>query len=188
MAAPCDAAVTWEYRILTIGVRRANPFSGPASARQTPDNSPAAAKPPTAGPAANTTQDPPQPTQQAQTAADQQEAATPSMSQMYRDLEFPSKYLRNAPAQPAPLPRAKQLEQVLNRLAAEGWEYVGMELLLGEQVVVMRREKAAEPEPTGQTQDETQSPEPVGTLAASEQQQELEPKPRWWHRWIRRRS
>lgn len=180
MAAPCDAAVTWEYRILTIGVRRSSQFNSPASSSQTPD-SPAAAIPPStgqaagpptaqptqappAGEAAKTKQDPPQQAQQAkqaQTGADQNDAATSSMSQMYRDLEFPSKYLRSGPAQAAPLPRAKQLEQVLNRLAAEGWEYVGLELLLGEQVVVMRRPRAPEPQ---------------------QEQQPDTPQP-WWRRW-----
>lgn len=59
------------------------------------------------------------------------------------------------------LPRAKQVEQVVNRLAEEGWEYVALEVLLRDQVLVMRRRRAAMKPPTSH---------------------ETTTKP-WWQRW-----
>ena len=76
-----------------------------------------------------------------------QEQTLPPMSQAYRDLEFPAYYRddRKLAGKATRIDhstatrRAKQVERVVNGLAAEGWDYVGLDLLLGEQVLVMRR-------------------------------------------------
>jgi ABC-type hemin transport system ATPase subunit len=70
------------------------------------------------------------------------------VSPSYQELEFPAQYGDGSPAAKAAgasaLPRAKQVEQVVNRLAAEGWEYVALEMLLRDQVLVMRAGKVIE--------------------------------------------
>lgn len=155
--------MTWEYRFLTIGLRRGSAPAAPASREAAKEGEPGqegqAARP---GPGA-------------QQPSPAKTAGTEGMSQMYRDLEFPAKYMagNTATARSSALPRAKQLEQVVNRLAAEGWEYVALEMLLGEQVLVMRRPAPA-----------AQSEEPISTEAPEKAPEHRSTRPQpWWRRW-----
>jgi len=146
---PESSPVTWEYRFITIAVR-------PTPA-QTPSARGSGSRAEPSSPGAS------------ESRADQASRAAPripGISPSYQELEFPAQYGGGAPAAQAgnPLPRAKQVEQVVNRLAAEGWEYVALEVLLRDQVLVMRRKR-----------QQTEAPEP----------QPPEPKRPWWQRYWR---
>lgn len=145
--------MTWEYRFITIAVRP--PLSQPSSSQGASAREGRRAEGPvrTANPSAGSA------------------GRVPGVSPSYQELEFPAQYGDGSPAAKAgasALPRAKQVEQVVNRLAAEGWEYVALETLLRDQVLVMRR-WSADPE-------------------TAEVRRDVQPCSSWWRIWRRGKS
>ena len=134
--------LTWEYRFITIAVRP--PQWSHSQGGEAPPSQPAK-------PEATTHPRPESSTRPVPAAR------VAGISPSYQELEFPENYGTGAQVNQTArsLPRAKQVEQVVNRLAKEGWEYVALEVLLQDQVLVMRRRQdhtSAEEQPADSRQ------------------------------------